>query len=963
MTRRQRSPFGELVYAHRTARNLTQAALKTELEAAITHSRLSGTVSLRTIANIERRYKPDEPWSFNQQATVDILAEFFGHEVGSPGWNEFQAAAHATRTIAFATRSQADALTFVDAGRESQLARINSALDQVARGQNGILLLAAEGGAGKTTLLLHACRQAIDRHANLVVLWGECSIQNLPYQPYANMTGASLGLQEHASAEQVVSARNRLRLQERLPVALSTLAFDGQIFIDRFVPIDNVDFDKLPSPLATTLAGRQSAGRIPTDEQEFLDQSWHALTTYARSGPVVLVFDNLHLADEDTITLFLDQVRRLQESTAPILILGSYRPFDLMPTNGAPVPPFARALPEIGYHAYDPVINLEAAIGGEAGRAYVEALIGSRVQDAPDSLVDEVMALTDGLPLFVEAALRWYQQGATLQRVTPADPLLWDESHATLPSEIDEVFHDLFTRLPERHQEMLQAASVQGTTFSADVLQHVLGMERATLIEELVDYLGRRANLVETAGTRIIANQKSYDYRFFHTQMGDFIHRKLGDAQRSHLHRATADAMIAIWGVETHNGAQLIARHLELGGDKIAAGRWYLRAGDFHLFRHEHRQAIPFYQRIVDLGIVELDPFAVAQAQVGLGNCARGLGNLPLAERFLTEANETAQRHGAPLAEANASTSHAMVEFDLGNMGGAVARLRRALVILQALGNDVEVCRALSLLSHAVLAQGFLDEAQEAADQAITKAAALGHDGLYVQGMVAMTEYLVTMGEVDQAIDLAQRGFDIAEEHGDSHRMALCSINLAQGLLEANQPVAARQVINRTLTLRQVINGRMIGSALFERGMIHLREGRLDEAEQSMRDSLAIRRRHHQHVLAISNHVALLQVALNRRDRESVQLLAREVRTALATQGTDGLEQPIDLFLALIGAGEFLGNQQLVAEAETTGFALLRERASHIADEKNRHQYLHGRRSHRLLLARIPQSVRRLPNH
>ena len=962
MTRRQRSPFGELVFAHRTARNLTREAMATDLAEASARSGLSGTVSERTLANVERQYGPNDPWSSIQQATVDILAEYFGYEEGSAEWSQFQAAAHTTRTIASATRREIETQTFVGAGRESQLARIDHALNDVARGHNGVLLLAAEGGAGKTTLLLHACRRAVERHANLAVLWGECTTQHLPFEPFTTMTSASLTLQEHASSEHVVSALNQLRLRERLPVALGNLASEGQVFIDRFVPIDNIDFDKLPTPLATTLSGRESAGRIPTDEQDFLDQSWKALTSYARSGPTVLVLDNLHLATEETVSLLLDIVRRLRGSFTPVLILGSYRPFDLMPTDEAPAPPFAQALPEIGRLFYAPVVNLETAIGGKAGRAYVEALLASRVQDAPESLADDVMSLTDGLPLFVEAVLRWYQQGEEREEVTPAAPLLWNELKATLPSEIGGVFNDLFMRLPERHRVMLQAASVQGATFSADVLQRVLAMARSTLIEELVDYLGKGANLVETAGSRIISNQKSYDYRFFHSQMADFIYRQIDAETLRDLHRATAIAMIDLWGVDTHNGAQLIARHLEHGGQPVEAGRWYLRAGDFHLFRHEHRQSAPFFQRVVDLGIVDDDPFVVAQAQVGLGNCARGLGNLPMAERLLTEARETAREHDAPLAEANALTSHGMVEFDLGNMEGAATRIRAAISILRHLDDHVEVCRATALLSHAVLAQGLLDAARETSDDATRMAAALGHDGLYVQALVAKMEYLLAMGKTQEAIDVARRGYEIADDLGDSHRMALCSINLAMGLLEIGRPDEAQRAIDRLFTLRQVINGRMLGSGLFVRGLIQLDDGQFEEAEQSIRDSLAMRRRHHQHALAIENLVALLQIATGRRDDETVARLAEEVRAALGDRGPDGIDEPFALFLALIDAGELLEDGEMVAESVEQGQAVLLERASGIANEDERRQYLSGRRSHRRLMSYYPRSASYLPN-
>ncbi len=950
MTRRQRSPFGELVYANRTARNLTQAALAGQLATAQSGSNTSGSVSRRTISNIERQYSPDEPWSFNQQATVDILATLFGFAPGSPEWNEFQAAAHATRTFSFAARGNADVNAFVSAGRESQLERVNAALDQVAHGQHGVLLLAAEGGAGKTTMLLHACRLAIDRHSNLAVAWGESRINGNPYQPFVEMTGACIGLQEHANAEHIVSPRNRVRLQERLPAALASLRADGQVFVDRFVPIDTMHLDQVPVPVALTLNDLQSAGRIPTDEQEFLERTWHAAASFAQAGPLVLVFDNLHLADEGTVALLIHLVRRLQESSVPILVLGTYRPFDLVPAAGTPAPPFAHALTEITHQVYDPVVNLESAIGGDEGRAYIEALVASRVQEAPASLVGDILALTEGLPLFADAVLRWYQQGGTVQMVTPADPLSRDATKAPLPAEIREVVADLFARLPPRHQSMLQAASVQDTPFSADVLQQVLGVERATLIEDLANYLSRRANVVEVAGTSIIANQKSYDYRFYHSMVRDFVYRNLADEQRRTLHRTTAQAMIGLWGDDTHNGAPRVGRQFELAGDMAAAARWYLRAGDYHLFRHEHRQATPFYQRVQDLDVAGDEPFVVAQARVGLGNCARGLGDLPQAQELLTEAGEIARQHEVPLAQANALTSLGMVAFDRGQMSVASANLQRAIGILRNLGNQTEVCRSLALLAHALQRQGRFDDARRAADEAMSLATELDNDGLYVHALVSLVDCLLAMGDIERANTLARQGYANAEEHGDAHRMALCALNLAHGLIEQDDADGAAQVLDQVFALRRVINGRMAGTALFERGLQRLRQGDLEGAEQALTESIALRHRHHQHSLVIANQVVLLQVAIARGDSTAVRELAQDIRPALS-QNPEGFEHPIDLCLTLIEAGEYLGDTALVTEATHAGQALLRKRAALLADGHERRRYLEAAGSHRFLLA------------
>ncbi|HYJ12278.1 MAG TPA: AAA family ATPase [Thermomicrobiales bacterium] len=950
MAQRQRSPLGELVYAYRTSRNMTQAQLAGAIAAQ--HGLAGERISVRTISNIEQRYAANEPWMVPQQATVDILAAHFHLTKGSPEWNAFQGAANATRFSAAATQDTCDADVFVAAGREWHLQRLEHDLDALVAGRSGLLLITAEAGAGKTTLLLHAVRAAVERHENLVVLWGNSTTESHPYQPMRQMTGAALGMQEHASIEQLVSPRNRQRLLDRAAIIQRCIANEGKILVDRLVPtagLDATDADVHPDSTRADVGG---AGRSPTvDEHEFLEQGWLALQGYAAAGPVVMVVDNLHLADEGTTAVLLHRVRRLQHSSAPILILGAYRPFDLQPAPGAPTPPFAAALRELNHYVYDPVINLGTAVGGHQGHAYVKALITSRVKDAPPTLVDDVFALTKGLPLFVDAVLRWYQTGGTVRRATPADPLQWDELAPDLPTEMATVIDDLFARLAPDHRNMLQAASVQGTVFSADVLQRTLGLSRTALIDALAMILANHANIVEQAGTRMIAGHKSYDFSFFHAPLRDFIYHRLDSNVRRDLHRQSASAMIELWGDEPHQGAMLIARQFEQAGDLVEAARWYLRAGDFHLFRHEHRQAVPFYQRIQNLNVLDKAPFFTVQAKVGLGNCARGLGDLPLADLHLSSASTQARQQNLPLVEANALTSLGMVGFDLGQMEAASDHLARAVEILRKAGERVEVCRSLALLSHALHGQGRYEDALHIAAEAMSLADDLDRDDLYVYGLVANAECLLTTGDTMGAIALAKRGYVIAEEYGDSHRMVLCALAEAQAWIERENTPNATLAIDRVFALHQSINGRMTGAGWFGRGLLALQNRHFDEAKDMFQESLRLRQGHYQHALQTDSEVGLLRVALAQGNPGAIHTLSDSIQQRVARLGTDGIEHPAHLFIALMAAGAALNDEALVTSARKTGQELIRQRAEMLSDANRRARYLHQVRANRQLLS------------
>lgn len=95
---RKRSPFGDPVHASRLSHALTRAEL---VERA--NSPRPGfdcaTLSVRTLAEIERRYETGEAWSIPRPSTVRTLAACFELEPGTPEWERFVAASRAPEDI------------------------------------------------------------------------------------------------------------------------------------------------------------------------------------------------------------------------------------------------------------------------------------------------------------------------------------------------------------------------------------------------------------------------------------------------------------------------------------------------------------------------------------------------------------------------------------------------------------------------------------------------------------------------------------------------------------------------------------------------------------------------------------------------------------------------------------------------------------------------------------------------
>ncbi len=137
---------------------------------------------------------------------------------------------------------------------------------------------------------------------------------------------------------------------------------------------------------ATDLAGVVLDDHGPTERFELFDATAELIARQARSSPLLVLLEDLHAADLDSLVL----TRFVAERTAdlPVAIIGTYRPIDIAdrPTIRDQIEQLVQS-------------GLEMRIGPLDHEAVAE-LIGD------DELATEIYAVTRGNPLFVEQVLR-----------------------------------------------------------------------------------------------------------------------------------------------------------------------------------------------------------------------------------------------------------------------------------------------------------------------------------------------------------------------------------------------------------------------------------------------------------------------------------------------------------------------------------------------------------------------------
>lgn len=909
MTKPQRSPLGELVYAWRKKLHLTQADLVELASHPDSPDFDRSTVSLRTVSEIERKLPPGAPKPHpHRPSTLKALAAALDLKPDTPAYDEFLAAAHeSSADDAAPPFPDAEIPLFVPDGREAHLERLAAAIDLAIRERAGVLFVEAAPGTGKTSLVAHVCRQALDRHERLVVLWGDCigrAGAADPWQPFRQAMATLVGDTAAAGYQHLLSSKNAGRIARRAPLGLRAVVDDAPGLIDRFIPAESLraqaQAGRLDAETARRLNRALDAAANPSSAP--LDPGhlvFRVLRRYAAAGPVILVLEDLHWADTGTADMLSDLMRRLERQRLPVLVIATCRPLDLESSRLGDHPAVQHILLEATRRFDDPILDLSDTVGGAAGRAFVNAVVDQLLPDAPQPLRDTLFDQTAGLPLFVLTMLSWYLAEGQPPLIDANDTE--DPVPARLPAVIETLFAGLIDRLPPDLPPLLDAASVQGASFSADVVMRVMGLSRPVLIERLDGQLTRRFK--------------------------------------------------ALYGDGEHDGSGRIAYHFDQAGERRKAAAAYVKAGIHALDRQDPDLARIHFDRVGKLDLRKEDPYVVAQALLGLGNCAYRQGDNEGAARLFERAHDLAQRENVPSLIVNTLIAMGWIDYNAGGMRVGSNRLSEAIDVLIDRDDAHELCRARVLHSHLLYGLGRYDDAAASARQAIAGATGLKDDMVVVAGQTALANCWIDIGFYENAIAVNEEAIAICGEHGNVHRASLCRVNLALAELERGRWDEASAALAIVFDPARTATSRLIGLAEFNAGLVA--EGRKDltEAHRRFTRSLEIRQAHEQHAAEIDSQAGLLRVATAHHCHADMHPLIADIRHRVDTRGLDGVGHPGRLFVALIGAWLELGDPARAKEHAREGVAFVNERVAGLKDPTHRASYLGNVAAHRTLFA------------
>jgi TOMM system kinase/cyclase fusion protein len=424
-------------------------------------------------------------------------------------------------------------------GREHELGLLMERWERAKRVEGQVVLLSGEAGIGKSRLVQEVKEQVTKEGA---LRWEfRCSpyYQNSAWYPVIDFLQRRLQFSREDTPEEKLAkleqalSRSRLELQETVPLLAFLLS----------LPASRYTF-----PVLTPQRQKQKT-------QEAL-VAW--LLAEAERQAVYCPWEDLHWADPSTLELL--QLLIDQAPTARLYVLLTFRP---------------EFTPPWGTRSQISQLTL-SRLGQSQVEEMAEKITGGKT--LPPEIVQQIVAKTDGVPLFVEELTKMVMESEAV-----------GARHAVpLPLTIPATLHDsLMARLDRLGpaKEIAQLGATLGREFSYELIHAVSPLDEVMLQKGLSQLV--EAELVYQRGL-----PPQVQYTFKHALIQDVAYQSLLKSTRQQYHQQIVQVLEERFPETKETQPELLAHHCTEAGLVVQAIPYWQQAGKRATQRSAHVEAI-----------------------------------------------------------------------------------------------------------------------------------------------------------------------------------------------------------------------------------------------------------------------------------------------------------------------------------------------------------------------------------
>jgi predicted ATPase len=383
-------------------------------------------------------------------------------------------------------------------GRVAEREQLTGLWGEACLGSLRLALVSGEAGVGKTRTATHLALHV--RGQGSTVLYGRCDEDlGVPYQPWVQALGY---------------------LVKEVP----------QRVLDTQIERHGGDLARLIPALRNRVPELPSARESDPDTERYLLYAAVAglLEGAAEREPLLLILDDLHWADQPTLSLLRHVVTA--DASMRLMVLGAYRDSDLSRDH-----PLTALLADLHRDQGGERVKL-TGLECEDVLTLMEAAAGQELDEDGRALAAEITHETAGNPFFAGELLRHLiESGGIAQgpdgRWGPRSSI----GDLGLPQSVREVVSRRVERLGEQSQQILTMAAVIGGTFDVELLDLLVDGDEEELLDALEGAV--RASLLLESVERVGR------FSFAHALISHALYGAVGVTRRAWLHRRVAEAL------------------------------------------------------------------------------------------------------------------------------------------------------------------------------------------------------------------------------------------------------------------------------------------------------------------------------------------------------------------------------------------------------------------------------------
>ena len=548
-----------------------------------------------------------------------------------------------------------------------------------------------------------------------------------------------------------------------------------------------------------------------------------------KKGPVVIAIEDLHTASAPMID-FLATLA--SQSDLPLMLVLSYRPD-------------ADDMVERRFELHENRVHLalEPLIEPDANDMVLDIL--QRVEAVPDELIQRVVSVAQGRPLFIEEILADMAE----RDIIKVGEEQWSVDlkkalEVSLPQSVEAAILSRVDALPPHGQQALQIAAVVGDVcWEGLVLK--MGIPTRFVLEDL-----QQRQFLRYRRTSQIPGER--EFNFVLPAVREAVENHVLKKVKTRLHAAIADWIGARVNQEHEYFDRLLGHHHFEAGNTTAALPFRMRAGQKAEERGDTNRALQDLQWVWKearkTGELLLDPDELIETRVSVARLLRRAGQPEEARTALEETRQvfaesalSNQSINLGLRRAGLEAAHALIQagkrpdaaellkgsldkLDADHPGtrqlaarankwrGWIAFLdqqyeeslqlyHEGIALIEPLGPSLELSSLFDGLGVCFSKLERFDEAEQALEQALEYARAVGNLESQAGTLTNLGVLRYRQSRFDEALERFREAHQLNEAVGNLVVAAICRSNMGDVLLEQGQADKARQELEAALAV------------------------------------------------------------------------------------------------------------------------------------------------------------------